>query len=82
MVEDTLVIWDGEFGRTPMGGNRKTVGRDDTVESFSRWMAVPASCKATYTARAMKEASRLTHQKLIPLRVPKERNVILGCFFG
>jgi len=42
MLEDTLVIWGGEFGRTSMGENRKTVGRDQSVESFSRWMAVPA----------------------------------------
>jgi hypothetical protein len=62
MREDTLVIWGGEFGRTPMGERGKTVGRDHTVESFSRWMAVAASCKA----RAMKEALRLFHQKRIP----------------
>ncbi|MFT6180996.1 MAG: hypothetical protein ACJAQT_004711 [Akkermansiaceae bacterium] len=37
----TLVIWGGEFGRTPMGENRKSVGRDHTVESFSMWKAVP-----------------------------------------
>jgi hypothetical protein len=37
MLEDTLVIWGGEFGRTPMsqGGN----GRDHHIAGFSIWMA-------------------------------------------
>ena len=36
MLEDTLVIWGGEFGRTPMGqGN----GRDHHIKGFSMWMA-------------------------------------------
>jgi uncharacterized protein (DUF1501 family) len=38
MLDDTLVIWGGEFGRTPMvqGGND---GRDHHPNSFSMWMA-------------------------------------------
>jgi hypothetical protein len=38
MLEDTLVIWGGEFGRTPMvqGGND---GRDHHPNCFSVWMA-------------------------------------------
>jgi hypothetical protein len=38
MLEDTLVIWGGEFGRTPMvqGGND---GRDHHPNSFTMWMA-------------------------------------------
>ncbi|HYE33737.1 MAG TPA: DUF1501 domain-containing protein [Methylomirabilota bacterium] len=38
LLEDTLVIWGGEFGRTPMvqGGND---GRDHHNRSFSIWMA-------------------------------------------
>jgi hypothetical protein len=37
LLEDTLVIWGGEFGRTPMvqGGND---GRDHHNRSFSIWM--------------------------------------------
>ena len=36
MLEDTLVIWGGEFGRTPMAqGN----GRDHHIKGFSLWMA-------------------------------------------
>ena len=36
MLKDTLVIWSGEFGRTPMAqGN----GRDHHIKGFSLWMA-------------------------------------------
>src|SRR5262249_49279452 len=28
LLKDTLVVWGGEFGRTPMGENRDTVGRN------------------------------------------------------
>lgn len=37
MLEDTLIIFGGEFGRTPMsqGGN----GRDHHIKGFSVWMA-------------------------------------------
>jgi hypothetical protein len=36
MLEDTLVIWGGEFGRTPMG---QGAGRDHHINAFSLWMA-------------------------------------------
>ena len=39
MLEDTLVVWGGEFGRTPMvqgGGND---GRDHHPNAFSMWLA-------------------------------------------
>ena len=32
MLEDTLVIWGGEFGRTPMG---QGTGRDHHINAFS-----------------------------------------------
>ncbi len=36
MLKDTLVIWGGEFGRTPMAqGN----GRDHHIKGFSLWLA-------------------------------------------
>ena len=36
MLDETLVIWGGEFGRTPMAqGN----GRDHHIKGFSLWMA-------------------------------------------
>ncbi len=36
MLDETLVVWGGEFGRTPMAqGN----GRDHHIKGFSMWMA-------------------------------------------
>jgi hypothetical protein len=44
LLDETLVVWGGEFGRTPMQENRegKTMafkGRDHHVEAFTMWMA-------------------------------------------
>jgi hypothetical protein len=36
MLEDTLVVWGGEFGRTPMAQGD---GRDHHIKGFSMWMA-------------------------------------------
>lgn len=36
MLEETLVIWGGEFGRTPMAQGD---GRDHHIKGFSLWMA-------------------------------------------
>jgi hypothetical protein len=36
MLDDTLILWGGEFGRTPMG---QGTGRDHHILSFSVWMA-------------------------------------------
>jgi hypothetical protein len=37
LLETTLVVWTGEFGRTPTGQNGK--GRDHSPRGFSTWMA-------------------------------------------
>ena len=44
LLDDTLVVWGGEFGRTPMQENRggvqmKFFGRDHHSEAFTIWMA-------------------------------------------
>jgi hypothetical protein len=39
LLDDTLVIWGGEFGRTPMGENRATTGRDHHVDAYTMWLA-------------------------------------------
>jgi len=36
LLDDTLIIWGGEFGRTPMG---QGTGRDHHILGFSIWMA-------------------------------------------
>ncbi len=40
MFEDTLIVWSGEFGRTPMKqGNKGPVGRDHHNKAMSMWLA-------------------------------------------
>jgi hypothetical protein len=40
MLDDTLVVWTGEFGRTPMSqDNKGTAGRDHHNKSMSMWLA-------------------------------------------
>jgi hypothetical protein len=39
LLDDTLVVWGGEFGRTPMGERRQPTGRDHHVDSFTVWLA-------------------------------------------
>ena len=45
LLDDTLVIWGGEFGRTPMGqtdsgaGNATKPGRDHHKDAFTMWLA-------------------------------------------
>ncbi len=36
LLDDTLIIWGGEFGRTPMGQGS---GRDHHINAFSIWLA-------------------------------------------
>jgi uncharacterized protein (DUF1501 family) len=42
LLDETLVIWGGEFGRTPMNegrGEGKFMGRDHHPRAFTMWMA-------------------------------------------
>jgi hypothetical protein len=39
MLDDTLIIWGGEFGRTPMFQGKGGAGRDHHIKGFSMWMA-------------------------------------------
>lgn len=42
MLDETLVMWGGEFGRTPsveLSGNQPKLGRDHNHYGFSVWMA-------------------------------------------
>lgn len=44
LLDETLVVWGGEFGRTPMQENREGkqmdyYGRDHHTDAFSMWMA-------------------------------------------
>jgi hypothetical protein len=43
LLDDTLVIWGGEFGRTPMGEIRDVgghdVGRNHHIDAYTMWLA-------------------------------------------
>jgi arylsulfatase A-like enzyme len=43
MLDDTLVVWGGEFGRTPMVETNpalgRNLGRDHHPQAYSMWMA-------------------------------------------
>jgi len=43
LLEDTLVLWGGEFGRTPhtqiLDGNKNAPGREHNPHGFTMWMA-------------------------------------------
>jgi hypothetical protein len=42
MLDETLVVWGGEFGRTPMNearGGSKFLGRDHHPHAFTMWLA-------------------------------------------
>jgi len=39
LLDDTLLIWGGEFGRTPMFQGTQSPGRDHHIKGFSMWLA-------------------------------------------
>jgi hypothetical protein len=39
LLDETLVVWGGEFGRTPMGEPRDHVGRDHHIDGYTMWLA-------------------------------------------
>jgi hypothetical protein len=41
LLDRTLVIWGGEFGRTPMGEERESgkIGRNHHIDAYTIWMA-------------------------------------------
>ncbi len=39
LLDETLVVWGGEFGRTPMGESRENVGRNHHIDTSAMWMA-------------------------------------------
>ncbi len=42
LLEDTLVVWTGEFGRTPESQvleGKQTIGRDHNAEGYTAWLA-------------------------------------------
>jgi hypothetical protein len=63
MLKDTLVVWGGEFGRTPMAqGN----GRDHHVKGFSTWLA-GGGVKGGITYGATDEFGYNAVEKVVPV---------------
>jgi uncharacterized protein (DUF1501 family) len=58
LLEDTLIIWGGEFGRTPFSQDIRNsggkVGRDHNAKGFTMWMA-GGGVKAGYVHGATDE---------------------------
>ena len=57
MLEDTLVVWCGEFGRTPDNGLRsggQSYGRDHNAKAMTMWLA-GGGCNAGHTIGATDE---------------------------
>jgi uncharacterized protein (DUF1501 family) len=64
MLDDTLVIWGGEFGRTPMG---QGTGRDHHILAYSMWMA-GGGIKAGITHGATDELGYRSVENVVNLR--------------
>lgn len=57
LLDETLIVWMGEFGRTPDNGVRgggKAYGRDHNPDAMTVWMA-GGGCKAGHTIGATDE---------------------------
>ncbi|WP_076350592.1 DUF1501 domain-containing protein [Paludisphaera borealis] len=39
LLDDTIIVWGGEFGRTPMGEVRESTGRNHHIDAFTMWFA-------------------------------------------
>jgi hypothetical protein len=39
LLDQTVVMWGGEFGRTPMGEVRESTGRNHHIDAFTMWFA-------------------------------------------
>jgi hypothetical protein len=39
LLDETLIVWGGEFGRTPMGEIRESIGRNHHIDAYTMWFA-------------------------------------------
>ncbi|MFK7734890.1 MAG: DUF1501 domain-containing protein [Pirellulaceae bacterium] len=72
LLEETLIVWSGEFGRTPMGENRGGVamrfpGRDHNPNAFTMWMA-GGGVKPGMTFGSTDELGYLTAENPVQVR--------------
>jgi hypothetical protein len=65
LLEDTLVVWTGEFGRTPMSqSNKGAVGRDHHNKGFSMFLA-GAGIKPGYSHGATDELGYASVENIV-----------------
>jgi uncharacterized protein DUF1501 len=38
LLDSTVVVWGGEFGRTPMGEKRESTGRNHHIDAYTMWL--------------------------------------------
>jgi uncharacterized protein (DUF1501 family) len=67
MLKDTLIIWGGEFGRTPMYQGKGGAGRDHHIKGFSMWMA-GGGIKPGYSHGATDELGYNAEQDVVHVR--------------
>ena len=65
LLDSTLVVWGGEFGRTPMGEPRDTIGRDHHIDGYTMWLA-GGGIKAGQTDRPDRRAGLLRRRRPSP----------------
>jgi uncharacterized protein (DUF1501 family) len=80
MLEDTLVIWGGEFGRTPMveasAALGRSMGRDHHPQAFTMWFA-GGGIKKGFTLGATDELGFTITER--PIHVHDIQATILHC---
>ena len=71
MLEDTLVVWCGEFGRSPdnglRGGGREVIGRDHNKNAMAVWLA-GGGVKAGHTIGATDEIGERAIEVARPIK--------------
>ena len=64
LLENTLVVWGGEFGRTPMGEVRESgkAGRNHHIDAYTLWMA-GGGVKPGHDRRRHRRSRLLAHRR-------------------
>ena len=58
LLDSTLVIWGGEFGRLPLAQKGQKPGRDHNPHGFTTWLAGGGVKAASHTVQPTKSVSR------------------------
>jgi hypothetical protein len=58
LLDSTLVVWGGEFGRTPMGEVRDTVGRNHHIDAYTSAQRTSSASQGWKTASTSTTSKR------------------------